>query len=88
VSVSDVQTVLKDHLSYPKSICRHPDIADHPLEQSASLFSVVMDLDAGRIMFSAYPVCESTPYTIDFTDLQSEPAAQTRRRDHSTKSTC
>jgi isopenicillin-N N-acyltransferase-like protein len=77
VSACDVQAVLKDHLSHPKSICRHPAIADDPLEQSASLFSVLMDMDAERMMVSPYPVCESIPYTIDLSDLGSRSAVQT-----------
>lgn len=78
VSVRDVQTVLTDHLSHPKSICRHPTVSDEPLEQSASLFSVLMDMEAGRMVINPYPVCESTPYTIDLTNLESRPVDRSK----------
>ena len=38
--------LLADHADYPNSICAHPDPADHPREQGATIASVLGDLNA------------------------------------------
>ncbi len=66
VTVEDLQTVLRDHVNFPNSICLHPDPAEPPAERDQTLVSLVMDLSA-RVMWAAPgPPCENeyTPYAL------------------------
>jgi isopenicillin-N N-acyltransferase like protein len=56
------RAVLADHADYPHSICSHPDPEEHPLEQGATIASVLMDLNARRVWLAAGNPCQ-TPYT-------------------------
>jgi isopenicillin-N N-acyltransferase like protein len=60
-TLDDFQTVLADHADYPYSICAHPDPAEHPCEQGATIASVLMDLTARQIWLAAGNPCQ-TPY--------------------------
>lgn len=67
VTVDSLQTVLRDHVSHPDSICTHEDHRDPPHEREQTLVSVVMDLTE-RVMWAAPgPPCEATylPYSLD-----------------------
>ena len=44
VTVDSLQSILKDHVNRPGSICRHADPGLHPLDVSETIFSVVFDL--------------------------------------------
>ena len=55
------RTLLADHADYPNSICAHPDPADHPREQGATIASVLMDLTARRLWLAAGHPCQ-VPY--------------------------
>lgn len=59
VTIADVQATLRDHYSHPDGICRHVNPADPA--RVVSVYSVVMDLDAGELSIAAHPVCER-PY--------------------------
>jgi isopenicillin-N N-acyltransferase-like protein len=61
VGMADVVGVLRDHYSFPDSICRHPDPAVAPEEQSSSVYSIVMDLDARDLYIAAASPC-TQPY--------------------------
>ena len=56
------RTLLADHADYPHSICAHPDPDEHPLEQGATIASVLMDLNARRVWLAAGNPCQA-PYT-------------------------
>lgn len=57
----DIVEVLRDHYSFPDSICRHPD-PDRPDDQVfASVYSVVMDLDARELYIASHSPC-TEPY--------------------------
>jgi isopenicillin-N N-acyltransferase-like protein len=60
-TLDDFRTLLADHADYPHSICSHPDPADHPLEQGATIASVLMDLTARRLWLAAGHPCQA-PY--------------------------
>jgi isopenicillin-N N-acyltransferase-like protein len=49
--------VLRDHHSYPLSICRHLDSRDAELEQSETIWTVVMNLDECSIELISGPPC-------------------------------
>jgi len=65
----DLMVMMRDHRSAPQSICLHPDPADGD-EASAVMFSVVGDVDAGRMWVATGNPCE-TPYEeIDLAPLR------------------
>jgi isopenicillin-N N-acyltransferase-like protein len=55
------RALLADHADYPHSICSHPDPDDHPLEQGATIASLLMDLTARRLWLAAGNPCQA-PY--------------------------
>lgn len=58
--IEDLKEALRDHEGYPRSICRHPN--DHPITGFlASVFSVIVEADAGRLHLSRGNPCEH-PY--------------------------
>jgi isopenicillin-N N-acyltransferase like protein len=56
------RAVLADHADYPHSICSHPDPNDHPLEQGATIASILMDLSARRLWLATGNPCQ-VPYS-------------------------
>ena len=62
VTEDDLGAVLRDHASFPMSICRHVDPREAPAERSESVYSVMLDLEAGRFGIAAGPPC-GHPYT-------------------------
>ena len=57
----DFRALLADHADYPHSICAHPDPADHPCEQGATIASVLMDLNARHLWLAKGNPCQ-VPY--------------------------
>jgi isopenicillin-N N-acyltransferase like protein len=60
-TLEDFRALLADHADYPHGLCCHPDPAEHPLEQGATIASVLMDLTARRLWLAAGNPCQ-TPY--------------------------
>ena len=60
LTLAQLQAVLSDHDGHPTSICRHPD-GDPKTGYSRSVFSVIMEVDDGRLHVSRGNPCE-TPY--------------------------
>ena len=61
-TLDDFRVLLADHADYPHSICSHPDPNDHPLEQGATIASILMDLSAGRLWLAPGNPCQ-VPYS-------------------------
>jgi len=61
LGIADLQRVFRDHYSFPNGICRHVDERDAPLERICSVYSLIFDLTARRLLIAAHPVCEH-PY--------------------------
>ena len=57
----DFGALLADHADYPHSVCAHPDPADHPCEQGATIASLLMDLTEKHIWLAAGNPCQA-PY--------------------------
>ncbi|MBC7249851.1 MAG: hypothetical protein H5T62_06150 [Anaerolineae bacterium] len=58
VTVESLQTLLRDHVNFPDSICMHEDPADPPHDRGMTLVSLVMDLTE-RVMWAAPgPPCQ------------------------------
>jgi isopenicillin-N N-acyltransferase-like protein len=62
-TLDDFRALLADHADYPNSICAHPDPADHPREQGATIASVLMDLNARHLWLAAGQPCQ-VPYEL------------------------
>jgi isopenicillin-N N-acyltransferase-like protein len=60
-TLDEFRALLADHADYPHSICSHPDPGDHPLEQGATIASVLMDLSARRLWLATGNPCQA-PY--------------------------
>ena len=64
VSMDDLAALLSDHANYPSGICCHPDPRLGRLDQSATVASVLMDLDE-RTMW----VADGRPCTAEYRRL-------------------
>jgi isopenicillin-N N-acyltransferase-like protein len=73
-TLDDFRALLADHADYPYSICSHPGPGEHPLEQGATIASVLMDLTARRLWVAAGNPCQ-TPYRELDVGWLSAPAA-------------
>ncbi len=65
----DVMAILRDHESSPQSICLHPDPTEGD-EASAVMFSMVADLEAGRMWVAPGNPCEHEYEEIDLTGVR------------------
>ncbi len=63
-----VMEILRDHESAPQAICLHPD-PDEGDEADAVLFSMVADLEEGRMWVAPGPPCQSEYEEIDLSGV-------------------
>jgi isopenicillin-N N-acyltransferase like protein len=75
LTLDHFRALLADHADYPHGICSHPDPADHPCEQGATIASVVMDLNAAQAWLAAGPPCRAPyePLEISWSAVQTRP---------------
>jgi isopenicillin-N N-acyltransferase-like protein len=59
ISRQNLKDTLRDHEEHPDSICRHPNAIFPPDERYATVFSVILDLPAREMHYTAGPPCES-----------------------------
>ena len=64
IDMDSFQRVLRDHLSYPVSICRHLDEKAKGFRQMATLASMIMDLDERSIYIAEGLPCENEYYRL------------------------
>ena len=74
-TLGDFRALLADHADYPHSICSHADPGDHPLEQGATIASVLMDLSARRLWLAAGQPCRTPYLEVDVSWLGAPAAA-------------
>jgi isopenicillin-N N-acyltransferase-like protein len=74
-TLDDFRALLADHADYPHSICSHADPGDHPLEQGATIASVLMDLSARRLWLAAGQPCRTPYLEVDVSWLGAPAAA-------------
>lgn len=67
-AVPDVMDILRDHESSPQSICLHPDPVEGD-EASAVMFSMVADLEEGRMWVAPGNPCEVEYDEVDLTGV-------------------
>lgn len=66
--VSDVMDILRDHGSSPQAICLHPDPEEGD-EASAVMFSMVAELEEGRMWVAPGNPCETEYEEVDLTGV-------------------
>ena len=67
LTLDHFRALLADHADYPHSICSHPDPADHPLEQGATIASLLMDPNAGHLWLAPGNPCEVAYQPLEIT---------------------
>jgi len=67
--VASVMDILRDHGSEPQAICLHPD-PDEGEEASAVLFSMVADLEDGRMWVAPGNPCETEYEEVDLSEVR------------------
>ena len=77
LSLDTFRAALADHANYPSGICCHPDPRMQPLDQGATVASVLMDLAARRMWVADGHPC-TTPYReLDVGALLAKPSTVT-----------
>lgn len=64
LSLPHVQKALRDHVGHPDSVCRHESSVFPPHANYATALSVVMDLRARRVEYTAGPPCQHAFQTL------------------------
>lgn len=60
ISETDIMEVLRDHVEYPSSICRHDDMEQPKGKRMGTVFSMVVNLTEGKIYFCKGNPCEKS----------------------------
>ena len=68
-TVPDVMDLLRDHGSSPQAICLHPDPSEGE-EASAVMFSMVTDLEQGRMWVAPGNPCQNDFQEVDLTGIR------------------
>ena len=58
ITVESLQTILRDHVNHPDSVCTHEDPNDPPHERAMTIASLIMDVTAGIVWAAPGPPCE------------------------------
>ena len=66
----DLMDVMRDHDSDPQAVCLHPD-PDEGDEASACLFSMVVDVETGRMWVAPGNPCEHEYQEIDLSEMRA-----------------
>lgn len=72
VSEEDLKGILRDHYSYPNSICRHTDERDPRPERICSVYSIVMDLHEGTFSIAKGQPCEHEYEAVHLDDIYAQ----------------
>jgi isopenicillin-N N-acyltransferase-like protein len=67
-----VQQALTDHAGHPYGVCSHPDPTAPPIDQAATIASLVMDLDERRLWLSDGNPCETRYRELDLSGLLTD----------------
>jgi isopenicillin-N N-acyltransferase like protein len=74
LSLDRFRAVLGDHANYPSGICCHPDSRMDPLDQGATVASVLMDLTERRIWLANGHPCTAPYRELDVSALLDKPS--------------
>ena len=59
--LNDIKEMLKDHVGYPDSICRHEDTLEPEGKRMGTVFSIIMNPERGELYFAPGTPCNG-PY--------------------------
>lgn len=65
----DLEFLLADHADHPFGVCAHPDTRLKPVEQSATMASVIMNLEKQTMWLADGPPCSTEFRRLDFANL-------------------
>ena len=70
IRIADIQEILKDHVGWPDSICRHEDEREAPEMRCQNNFSIIMNLSGREMLYAeGAPCChEYRPYKLESRD--------------------
>ncbi len=74
LSMDDLAGLLADHANYPSGICCHPDPRMDRLDQSATIASVLMDLDARTMWVADGHPCTAGYRRLDYREFLAKPS--------------
>lgn len=69
VTATTLTTVFCDHANHPNGVCNHPDPADPPVDQGATVASVVYDLTGATMLIADGLPCETGYRRVDLDPL-------------------
>jgi isopenicillin-N N-acyltransferase like protein len=75
LSPERLQVLLADHFNRPHSLCRHPDPGAPPLEQYATVASVIMDLETQTMWLADGNPCQQPYRELDYSAFLAQPSA-------------
>lgn len=70
----DIELLLADHADYPTAVCVHPDLRLSPVEQGATVASVIMNLEEQTMWLADGPPCANEYRRLELAGLFSEGA--------------
>jgi isopenicillin-N N-acyltransferase-like protein len=79
ITIEDIKAALRDHAGYPKSVCRHPDDDAAGHHRSASIASVIMDLDERVMYVASGPPCSNEYRMVHLAGAERKEGEHARR---------
>jgi isopenicillin-N N-acyltransferase like protein len=79
--VKAIGELLSDHAGWPASVCGHPDPRVQPVEQDATVLSVVMDLAERQMWLASGNPCTHPFEQLSFGQLLDKPSSLSAARD-------
>ena len=67
-TVKTLQTIQKDHINHPDSICNHANEADNPLDREKTITALLIDLTKRQMHATWGNPCESLTIPISLTE--------------------
>jgi len=65
-SINTIESILKDHVNFPDSVCNHSIFDLDPLDREKTIFSVIMDLTDMKMVFAWGNPCKNNFHTFHF----------------------
>lgn len=75
ISKENLMALFADHVEYPDAICRHEDPLDAESRRKCTVFSIVMELNQGRIWLCQGNPCQNTYLPYEVLTEQTTPTA-------------
>jgi isopenicillin-N N-acyltransferase like protein len=73
IAQAQLQQMFADHAGHPYGVCTHPDPATPPVDQAATIASLIMDLDKRRLWLADGNPCAAPYRELDLGDLLGGP---------------